>query len=88
MEDPDENPDPKISPEFAPFTVLLREIVRNSGGQVRPVASELGCTFPGRFDFEDTSRDLGWGRAPGEGRCDYPNNCPFKGDDRYHCPVK
>ena len=34
------------------------------------------CGFPGRYDFEDTSRMHGWG-VEGEGKCDYPEYCPL-----------
>ncbi len=81
-----------VSPDHNPATaaiaaVMLLNPVTNYLTRVVP-GDQRGCDFRGRFDREDNSRNAGWGLAPGEGGCDYPQGCEEEGSDVFRCPFK
>jgi hypothetical protein len=49
-----------------------------------PAPARNDCGYPGRFEYEDTSRMFGWG-VEGEGMCDYPAGCPWYREGK--CPL-
>lgn len=51
----------------------------------KPAPTRNDCGYPGRFEFEDTSRMFGWG-VEGEGMCDYPQSCPWYKEGK--CPLQ
>ncbi len=49
-----------------------------------PKPARNDCGYPGRYEYEDTSRMFGWGPEEGGGLCDYPQHCPA----RQACPLE
>ena len=76
--------DPDANPVMAALTAMILPEAQCLVRALPP--NERGCSFPGRFDREDTSRSAGFGPAPGEGECDYPVGCKHIGSAEMRCP--
>lgn len=81
-----------IDPDANPATAAMTAVMVHAPevhylARVLP-AGQRGCDWPGRFDHEDNGRHAGFGPAPGEGECDYPQGCDGYGDAGYRCPFQ
>lgn len=77
--------DPDANPATAALATLMLSETHYLVRTLPP--SERDCSFPSRFDREDTSRNLGFGPPPGRGGCDYPQGCKHLGNAEMRCPI-